>query len=103
MDGETAIVPIIIGDDEKCFSIWRMLYDEGIFVNAFISPATPPGMAMLRTSYMATHEEEHLAKIVTVLKSLEKNLGCSTGKFRSLKQHHYGKTASISLRTSSQW
>ena len=75
MDGETAIVPIIIGDDEQCFSIWRMLYDEGIFVNAFVSPATPPGMAMLRTSYMATHNEEHLAKIVTVFEKLGKKLG----------------------------
>ncbi|MCD8529139.1 MAG: pyridoxal phosphate-dependent aminotransferase family protein [Chitinophagales bacterium] len=75
VDGETAIVPVIIGDDEKTFKIWRMLYDEGVFVNAFISPATPPGMQMLRTSYMATHEPEHLEKIIETFKKLGKQLG----------------------------
>ncbi len=64
MDGEAAIVPVIIGDDQKTFAIWKMLYEEGVFVNAFISPATPPGMQMLRTSYMATHEDHHLDYIV---------------------------------------
>lgn len=62
--GQAAIVPVIIGDDEKAFGIWKLLYDEGVFVNAFISPATPPGMQMLRTSYMATHEKEHLDYIL---------------------------------------
>jgi 8-amino-7-oxononanoate synthase len=75
VDGETAIVPVIIGDDDKTFKIWKMLYDEGVFVNAFISPATPPGMQMLRTSYMATHEPEHLEYIVATFKKLGKNLG----------------------------
>ena len=64
IDGEAAIVPVIIGDDEKTFTIWKNLYYEGVFVNAFISPATPPGMQMLRTSYMATHENEHLDFII---------------------------------------
>lgn len=75
VDGETAIVPIIIGDDEKTFTIWKMLYDEGIFVNAFISPATPPGMQMLRTSYMASHTDEHLDRIIDTFKKLGKKLG----------------------------
>ncbi len=75
VDGETAIVPIIIGDDEKTFTIWKMLYDEGIFVNAFISPATPPGMQMLRTSYMASHTDEHIDKIIVTFKKLGRQLG----------------------------
>jgi 8-amino-7-oxononanoate synthase len=75
VDGETAIVPIIIGDDEKTFTIWKMLYDEGVFVNAFISPATPPGMQMLRTSYMATHEDEHLDYIIDTFKKIGRKLG----------------------------
>jgi 8-amino-7-oxononanoate synthase len=73
--GEAAIVPVIIGDDEKTFAIWKMLYDEGVFVNAFISPATPPGMQMLRTSYMATHENEQLDFIVDKFNKIGKKLG----------------------------
>lgn len=75
VDGDTAIVPIIIGDDEKTFTIWKMLYDEGIFVNAFIAPATPPGMQMLRTSYMATHTDEHIDYIIETFKKLGRQLG----------------------------
>lgn len=75
VDGETAIVPIIIGDDEKTFKIWKMLYDEGIFVNAFIAPATPPGMQMLRTSYMASHTDEHIDRIIETFKKLGRQLG----------------------------
>ncbi|MGB0885278.1 MAG: aminotransferase class I/II-fold pyridoxal phosphate-dependent enzyme [Chitinophagales bacterium] len=75
VDGETAIVPIIIGDDEKTFKIWKMLYDEGIFVNAFIAPATPPGMQMLRTSYMASHTDEHIDYIIETFKKLGRQLG----------------------------
>lgn len=75
IDGEAAIVPVIIGDDQKTFAIWKMLYDEGVFVNAFISPATPPGMQMLRTSYMASHEQHHLDYIVDKFRKIGKQLG----------------------------
>lgn len=74
IDGEAAIVPVIIGSDEKCFTAWRMLYDEGVFVNAFISPATPPGMQMLRTSYMASHNQEHLDYIIDKFLKVGKQL-----------------------------
>jgi 8-amino-7-oxononanoate synthase len=75
IDGRTAIVPVIIGDDELAFAMWRMLYDEGVFVNVFISPGVPQGLQMLRTSYMATHEEEHLEFIVNTFKKVGKKLG----------------------------
>ncbi|WKV11613.1 pyridoxal phosphate-dependent aminotransferase family protein [Marivirga harenae] len=70
LDGKTAIVPVIVGDDEKTFKVWKMLYDEGVFVNAFVAPTTPPGMQMLRTSYMASHTEEHLEYIVDTFKKV---------------------------------
>ena len=66
IDGKTAIVPVILGDDMLVFKFWRKLFDAGIFVNAFISPGVPPSMAMLRTSYMATHEDVHLNRILEV-------------------------------------
>jgi 8-amino-7-oxononanoate synthase len=71
----TAIVPVIIGDDMKTFVFWRQVFDAGVFVNAFVSPGVPPGMAMLRTSYMATHEDQHLDKILEVFETVGKRLG----------------------------
>lgn len=75
VENQSAIVPVIIGDEMKTFIFWRKLYDAGIFVNAFIPPGVPPNMSMLRTSYMATHEDEHLDAIIDAFKKIGKELG----------------------------
>ena len=75
LEGRTAIVPVIVGNDEIAFKMWRMLYDAGVFVNVFISPGVPPGRQMMRTSYMATHEEEHLNAILDIFTDTGKKLG----------------------------
>jgi 8-amino-7-oxononanoate synthase len=75
IDGRTAIVPVIVGSDEIAFKMWRMLYDAGVFVNVFISPGVPPGRQMMRTSYMATHEDEHLDEILSIFTDTGKKLG----------------------------
>jgi 8-amino-7-oxononanoate synthase len=75
INGRTAIVPVIIGSDEVAFKMWRMLYDAGVFVNVFISPGVPPGRQMMRTSYMATHEKEHLDAIIEIFTDTGKKLG----------------------------
>jgi len=75
IDGRTAIVPVIVGDDLLAFKMWRMLYDAGVFVNVFISPGVPPGRQMMRTSYMASHEDKHLDSILEIFKDTGKKLG----------------------------
>ena len=73
--GRTAIVPVIVGSDELAFKMWKMLYDAGVFVNVFISPGVPPGRQMMRTSYMSTHEKEHLDYIIDAFKTIGKQIG----------------------------
>ena len=75
IEGRTAIVPVIVGDDLLAFKMWKMLYDAGVFVNVFISPGVPPGRQMMRTSYMATHEDKHLDKILEIFRDTGKKLG----------------------------
>jgi 8-amino-7-oxononanoate synthase len=75
LDGRTAIVPVIVGNDPLAFQMWRRLYDEGVFVNVFISPGVPQGRQMMRTSYMSTHEEKHLDFIVEKFVKVGKELG----------------------------
>ncbi len=75
IEGETGIVPVIIGDDPKTFTFWRALFDAGVFVNAFISPGVPNGMQMLRTSFMASHEDKHLNRILEVFGEIGRSLG----------------------------
>jgi 8-amino-7-oxononanoate synthase len=75
MDSRTAIVSVIIGDQDKTLLFWRKLYDAGVFVNAFVRPGVMPGYEMLRTSYMSSHEEWHLDKIVTEFEKSGRELG----------------------------
>ena len=75
IEAETPIIPIFVYEDEKAFLACKMLLERGVYVNPVISPATPPGQALLRTSYMATHTEEQMdyaaKQIAEVLKELE--------------------------------
>lgn len=57
---ETPIIPIIIGKDVKTFYVWKDLLAAGVYTNPIVSPATPPGRSLLRTSYMATHTRKQL-------------------------------------------
>jgi 8-amino-7-oxononanoate synthase len=75
VDGQTAIVPVIIGDDTTAFIFWRHLFEAGVFVNVFVSPGVPPGMAMLRTSFMATHEDHQLNRIIEAFGDAGKKMG----------------------------
>lgn len=75
LEGRTAIVPVIVGDDGLAFQMWRKLYDNGVFVNVFISPGVPQGRQMMRTSYMSSHEDEHLDYIINTFKKVGKELG----------------------------
>ena len=71
----TPIIPIYTYDDEKSFKACKLLLERGVYVNPVVTPATPPGQALLRTSYTATHTKEQMDKaikaIVEVLKILD--------------------------------
>ncbi len=64
----TPIIPVMIGNDEKTFMLWRYLREAGVFTNPVIFPAVPHDQALIRTSYSATHTDMELN---TVLKSFE--------------------------------
>ena len=63
-NSKAPIIPVVIGDMMTCFRFWRDLLQEGVFVNAVIPPAVPKGQALMRTSYMATHTDEELDRIL---------------------------------------
>ncbi len=74
-EGRTGIVPVFVGRDDVAMQMWRNLFDNGVFVNVFVPPGVPEGRQMMRTSYMATHEEYHLDKIIDVFKKVGSELG----------------------------
>jgi 8-amino-7-oxononanoate synthase len=73
-DSVTPVIPIIIGDDERTFITWKMLFENGVFVNPVISPAVSPGRQLLRTSYMATHTDEQMDRVLEIFHKVGKEL-----------------------------
>ncbi|MBU2601727.1 MAG: pyridoxal phosphate-dependent aminotransferase family protein [Actinobacteria bacterium] len=71
----TPIVPIVIGDDQRTFLTWRLLLESGVFTNPVISPAVLPGRQMLRTSYMATHTDAQLDRVLEVFAAVGRQVG----------------------------
>ena len=74
-NSETPVIPIIIGDDLLTLKTWKQLFDNGVFVNPILSPATPPGRQLLRTSFMATHTDEQIDQVLTIFEKVGKELG----------------------------
>ena len=72
---QTPIVPIIIGEDMKTFAFWKSLTEAGLFTNPIISPAVPPGQALIRTSYTATHTDDQLDAVLGIFHDVGKTFG----------------------------
>jgi 8-amino-7-oxononanoate synthase len=71
----TAIVPLIIGDDNLTFLFHRALLEHGVYANPVVSPAVPPNGALIRTSYMAIHSDDELDQAVEVVATEARKLG----------------------------
>ncbi len=72
---ETPVIPILIGDDMRTLLIWKVLFEAGVFVNPVISPAVPEGHQLLRTSYMATHTDEQLDRVLEIFARVGRQVG----------------------------
>ncbi|MDR1522889.1 MAG: pyridoxal phosphate-dependent aminotransferase family protein [Endomicrobium sp.] len=72
-NSESPIIPLTVGTDMVAFKMWRMLFDEGVFTSPVVTPAVPEGQAIIRTSYMATHTDEHLNFILEKFKKVGKS------------------------------
>ncbi len=70
----TPIIPVIIGDNEKTFMLWRMLYDNGLFTNPVVSPAVPPKRSLIRVVATATHTREQLDRALNIFETCIKKI-----------------------------
>lgn len=72
---ETPIIPIYIGDDEATIMSWKALFDAGVYTNCVIPPGVPAGKSLLRTSYMATHTDEQMDRVLETFQAVGKAIG----------------------------
>lgn len=74
-DSDSPVIPLVVGEDMTAFQMTRRLQEEGVFANPVVSPAVPPGRAMMRTSYMATHTREHLDRSLEAFAKVGREMG----------------------------
>jgi len=72
---QTPIVPILIGSEAKAFVFTQRLYEEGVFATPAIYPAVRYGEAIVRTSFMATHTDADLDRVLEIFEKLARELG----------------------------
>jgi glycine C-acetyltransferase len=75
IEGETPIVPIIIGETAEAIRMSQMLLGEGVFVIGFGYPVVPHGTARIRCQISAAHETEHLDAVLDAMKTVGSRLG----------------------------
>jgi 8-amino-7-oxononanoate synthase len=72
---ETAIVPVLCGNDDRAFALTRECQHQDVFVLPVVSPAVPEGLARLRATITAAHETEEIARAMDVITKSGKKLG----------------------------
>jgi glycine C-acetyltransferase len=75
IEGDTPIVPIIIGETAEAIRMSKMLLDEGVFVIGFGFPVVPHGTARIRCQISAAHETEHLDAVLDAMKKVGRTIG----------------------------
>lgn len=73
LDGETAIVPVVIQDEVSLCRLCKALLAEGIYINPVLRPAAAQNL--LRISCTAAHSEAHVERLVTTLERVADQLG----------------------------
>ncbi len=72
---ETAIVPVLCGQDDVAFAMTRECQHNDVFVLPVASPAVPEGLARLRATVTAAHEPSEIERAMDVIGEAGKKLG----------------------------
>jgi 8-amino-7-oxononanoate synthase len=72
---ETAIVPVLCGEDEMAFAMTREAQHHDVFVLPVASPAVPEGLARLRATVTAAHEPSEIERAMDVIGAAGEKLG----------------------------
>jgi glycine C-acetyltransferase len=75
LDGEAAIVPIIVGETAFAIRFSERLLEEGVFVTGFGYPVVPEGTARIRVQMSAAIDDDHMNRALTAFEKVGKELG----------------------------
>lgn len=75
LEGETPIVPVILGETAKAIQMSKMLLDEGVFATGFGYPVVPQGQARVRCQISAAHTRDDLDQALGAFRKVGRRLG----------------------------
>jgi 8-amino-7-oxononanoate synthase len=75
LNTDSAIIPLMIGDNMKTFSITKELGEMGVFATPIVSPAVPSEKTLIRTSYTSTHTDAQLSHVLESFQKVGKKYG----------------------------
>ena len=78
IDGDSAIVPVMLYDAKLAQKMASLLLKQGIYVIGFFFPVVPREKARIRVQLSAAHEKSHLDKAIAAFKSVGKTLNIIT-------------------------
>lgn len=71
----TAIVPIIIGEEEETLQLCRMVNELGVFICPIVYPAVSKGTSRLRSHVLTNHTTEDIDEALSIFEKAGKSLG----------------------------
>ncbi|UYA59835.1 8-amino-7-oxononanoate synthase [Pectobacterium colocasium] len=74
MDSQSAIQPLIVGENVRALALTNHLREQGVWVSAMRPPTVPPGSARLRITLTAEHQPEDISRLLTVLHHADRKL-----------------------------
>lgn len=75
MNSETHIIPVLMGDERKCITAARLLFDKGIIAPSIIWPVVTKGKARIRVSVMTSHTEAEIERALEAFREVGKQVG----------------------------
>jgi 8-amino-7-oxononanoate synthase len=72
---QTPIIPVSTGSIERTFAMWKMLTEDGFFVNVVIPPAVPSGACLIRLTFTAAHTKEQVDALLSAVQRAGVKLG----------------------------
>jgi 7-keto-8-aminopelargonate synthetase-like enzyme len=75
LNTNSAIIPLVVGDNLKTFAMTKELGEMGVFATPVVSPAVPPELTLIRTSYTSTHTDDQLTQVLDSFRKVGKKYG----------------------------
>jgi glycine C-acetyltransferase len=75
LEGDTPIIPVILGETSKAIEMSNLLLDEGVFVTGFGYPVVPQGQARVRCQVSAGHTRDDLDQALEAFQKVGQQLG----------------------------